>query len=276
MGMPDTTIILKFGGAAVGSPERFLDIAKIIKRRSSATTSLVVVVSAMGGTTDSLFNLAYQVHPQPPSRELDMLVSVGERISISLLAMALSRVGVDAVSLTGSQSGILTDDAHTDARIIDVRPQRILKSLAERKIVIVAGFQGMSRRKGDITTLGRGGSDTTAVALAAALKASHVEFYKDVDGVYDLDPKNHPSAVKFDGMNYQDALKLTRNGAKVLHARCIEIASKNQIPLWVKSFTESTAKDQQAEGTWIKDSTTDSSNDAERQAVYEEFNEPQN
>lgn len=251
MGTPESTIILKFGGAAVGSPERFLEIAQIVKNRSSSAKSLAVVVSAMGGMTDSLLELAHKVHPQPPSRELDMLVSVGERISISLLAMALTRFGVNAVSFTGSQSGILTDDAHTEARIIEVRPQRILKALTEGKIAIVAGFQGMSRAAGDITTLGRGGSDTTAVALAAALKAKQVEFYKDVDGVFDVDPKSHSSAKKFHTMSYAEALELTQRGAKILHPRCIEIAAKNFIPLWVRGFSRALDSDSPSVGTWI-------------------------
>jgi aspartate kinase len=267
----DSAVVMKFGGAAVSSPERFTDIAQIIKLRFVHVRSLVVVVSAMGGTTDSLLELARQVHPQPPSRELDMLVSVGERISISLLAMALARIDVEAVSFTGSQSGILTDEAHTNAKIIDVRPQRILKALRENKIAIVAGFQGMSRGGGDITTLGRGGSDTTAVAIAAALKAKQVEFYKDVDGVFDLDPKSHESAKKFPSMTYSEALKLTQGGAKILHSRCIEIAEKNHIPLWVRSFSIQDDTDSTSTGTWIRSAHPVQKSEHENSPIYEQI-----
>ena len=269
----DSLVVLKFGGAAVSSPERFTDIAEIIKLRSSSVRSLVVVVSAMGGTTDSLLELAHKVHPHPPSRELDMLVSVGERISISLLAMALARIGVEAVSFTGSQSGILTDEAHTNAKIIDVRPQRILKALNEGKIAIVAGFQGMSRRGGDITTLGRGGSDTTAVVLAAALRAKQVEFYKDVCGVFDLDPKSHESAKKFPSMTYSEALTLTRGGAKILHSRCIEIAEKNHIALWVRSFSKQDDADSSSTGTWIRDSQSGQTPAQHHSPIYEQISD---
>jgi aspartate kinase len=248
---PQKTIVMKFGGAAVSSPERFLSIAQIIKDKMKDNHPLVIVVSAMGDTTDELIALARKVHPTPPSRELDMLVSVGERISISLLAMALSRLGIDAVSFTGSQSGILTTEAHTDARILEVRPQRILQALNNNKIAIVAGFQGMSTKTGDITTLGRGGSDTTAVALAAALSADRVEFYKDVEGIFDADPKSTNQAKKFDQMTFASALAMTQAGAQVLQPRCIEIAEKNSIPLWVLPFeTPHNARTDNL-GTWI-------------------------
>ena len=247
----NSSIIMKFGGAAVSSPERFLEIAAIIAKRAAHKIPLVIVVSAMGDTTDELIALAHKVHPNPPSRELDMLVSVGERISISLLAMALARQGLNAISLTGSQSGILTDQAHTNAKILDVKPQRILNGLNQNKIVIVAGFQGMSPQTGDITTLGRGGSDTTAVALAAALNSQRVEFYKDVEGIFDTDPKKSKSAKKFSSMTFAQALTITRAGAQVLQPRCIEIAEKNSIPLWVIPFAETNHSDEQSSGTWI-------------------------
>lgn len=268
----DSIVVLKFGGAAVSSPERFTEIAEIIKLRSASVRSLVVVVSAMGGATDSLLELAHKVHPQPPSRELDMLVSVGERVSISLLAMALARIEVEAVSFTGSQSGILTDDAHTNAKIIDVKPQRILRALAEEKIAIVAGFQGMSRRGGDITTLGRGGSDTTAVALAAALKAKHVEFYKDVDGVFNLDPKSHDTAKRLPSLTYDEALELTKGGAKILHNRCVEIAAKNHIPLWVRSFSTHHGDESTSTGTWIRAAHSEQSTKQTNTPLYEQVN----
>ncbi|MEN9530633.1 MAG: hypothetical protein RI932_2506 [Pseudomonadota bacterium] len=248
---PQASIVMKFGGAAVSSPERFLSIAQIIKNKMKSNHALVVVVSAMGDTTDELIALAHKVHPSPPSRELDMLVSVGERISISLLAMALSRVGIDAVSFTGSQSGILTDEAHTEARILAVKPQRILQALNNNKIAIVAGFQGMSTKTGDITTLGRGGSDTTAVALAAALSAQHVEFYKDVDGIFSADPKSSSQAKKFDHMSFASALAITQAGAQVLQPRCIQIAEKNGIPLWVLPFEAPQTTSTENLGTWI-------------------------
>jgi aspartate kinase len=243
------SLVLKFGGAAVSSPERFTEIANIIKNRASTGSPLVVVVSAMGDTTDELITLAHKVHPEPPKRELDMLLSVGERISISLLAMALHQTGLRAVSFTGSQSGIITSEAHADARILEVRPQRIVKCLDEGKIAIVAGFQGMCLKTGDITTLGRGGSDTTAVALAAALHSRHVEFFKDVDGIFDKDPKNHPDAQKYNNLGFAEALRLTRAGAQVLQPRCIEIAQRNGIPLWVLPFETKDKTD--TSGTWI-------------------------
>lgn len=245
----EESLVLKFGGAAVSSPERFTEIAEIIKLRAATGAPLIVVVSAMGETTDELISLARKVHPAPPERELDMLLSVGERISISLLAMALDRAGLSAVSFTGSQSGIITSDEHTDARILDVRPQRIIKCLESSKIAIVAGFQGMSLKSGDITTLGRGGSDTTAVALAAALQSRHVEFFKDVRGIFNKDPKQHSDALKFDHLGFKEALAITRAGAQVLQPRCIEIAERNAIPLWVLPFDLKTTTD--TSGTWI-------------------------
>lgn len=228
------TIVLKFGGAAVASTEQFAKIADIILSKSRSFR-VVVVVSAMGDTTDQLLSLARQVHQSPPPREQDMLVSVGERISISLLAMALHQKEKEAISFTGSQSGIITSSKHSEAKIIDVKPHRILKALDEGKVVIVAGFQGVSR-EGEITTLGRGGSDTTAVALAVALGASSVEFYKDVDGVYSDDPKSHPAARRFPFLTFEEAIAIVEKGAKVLHSRCIRLAKKNGLPLHVVSF----------------------------------------
>ena len=189
----------------------------------------------MGDTTDQLLSLARDVHPNPPPREQDMLVSVGERISIALLAMALHLKGKEAISFTGSQSGIITSDKHSEAFILDVRPHRIIKALDLGKIVIVAGFQGVSAG-GEITTLGRGGSDTTAVALGVALKACRVEFYKDVEGIYSEDPKKNPEAVLYPHLSFDQAIEIAEKGAKVLHPRCIRLASKNCLPLYVLSF----------------------------------------
>lgn len=228
---------MKFGGAAVENPQQFSKIADIILMRALNFSRIAVVVSAMGDTTDRLISLAAQVNPDPPRRELDMLISVGERISISLLAMALACKNREAISFTGSQSGIITCSRHSDARIIDVRPSRLVPYLDKGDIVIVAGFQGVSKR-GEITTLGRGGSDTSAVALAVALQAERVEFYKDVAGIYESDPKIEPQASFFSFLNYDQALKIVESGAKVLHPRCIELASKNHIPLHVLSFQD--------------------------------------
>jgi aspartate kinase len=232
--MDEKTIVMKFGGASVAKCEQFAGIADIILKKSE-TAKVVVVVSAMGDTTSELLALARRVHPEPPPREQDMLVSVGERISIALLAMALQLKSREAISFTGSQSGIITSSVHSDARILDVKPHRILRSLEAGKIVIVAGFQGMSQ-EGEITTLGRGGSDTTAVALAVALQAECVEFYKDVPGIYAEDPKKNPEAMRYPFISYDETLSLTRSGAKILHPRCVALAAKNSIPLHVVSF----------------------------------------
>jgi aspartate kinase len=226
---------MKFGGAAVATPDRFGLIADLILQRCLDYSRLVVVVSAMGNTTDELLALARKVHPEPPKREQDMLISVGERISMSLLAMALDLKGKEAVSLTGSQAGITTTDNHLEAKIIDVKPHRLLKYLNQGKIVIVAGFQGVSQN-GEITTLGRGGSDTTAVALAIALGAEKVEFYKDVPGIFSEDPKKNPAAVFFDELPFEKALEITQKGAKVLQSRCVDLAAKNGLPLHVLPF----------------------------------------
>ena len=228
------TLVLKFGGASVASTQQFSKIAEVILHKS-LHARIVVVVSAMGDTTDQLLSLARRVHPNPPPREQDMLISVGERISIALLAMALNLKDKDAISFTGSQSGIITSSTHSEANIIDVRPHRILGALDAGKIVIVAGFQGVSK-EGEITTLGRGGSDTTAVALGVALGASKVEFYKDVEGVYSENPKINPDAQFYPFLSFEEAIRIVECGAKVLHPRCIRLASKNSLPLHVLSF----------------------------------------
>ena len=243
-----STVVLKFGGASVSEPHRFSHVADIVLSRCAIYDSVVVVVSAMQGATSQLLDLAMLVNPYPPKRELDMMVSVGERVSIALLAMALSRKGCEAISLTGSQSGILTCESHCEARILEVRPHRLLKHLNERKVVIVAGFQGVSQ-SGEITTLGRGGSDTSAVALGVSLGAEKVEFFKDVNGVYCRDPKKCTDSVKFSFLSYSDALKIVQNGAKVLHYRAVELAAKNSLPLHVLSFRS--ASEDLHSGTWI-------------------------
>ncbi|KIC72414.1 Aspartokinase 2 [Candidatus Protochlamydia amoebophila] len=239
------TLVMKFGGASVASPEHFAHIADLIIERQCVFPRLVIVVSAMGQTTNELIKLAHQVHPNPPQREYDMLISAGERISMTLLAMILCRKGKDAVSFTGSQSGILTCSQHTSAHIIDVRPQRLIQTLEQGKIVIVAGFQGVSQDK-EVTTLGRGGSDTSAVAIGVALKAEKIEFYKDVLGIYNKDPKMYSDAICYPTLNYQEALTIVNQGAKVLHARAIKLAEKNGMPLHVRSFIS-----RHDQGTWI-------------------------
>jgi len=232
------TLVMKFGGAAVASPQRISDIADLIMSRRQLYQKIVVVVSAMGGMTDHLISLAGQVHPSPPQREYDMLISVGERISMSLLAMALCKRGQEAVSFTGSQSGIITSNEHAQAHIIDIRPQRIEASLLQAKVVIVAGFQGVSEDK-EITTLGRGGSDTSAVAIAAALNGEKVEFFKDVPGIFSEDPKQNSQAAYLSQLNYRQVLDLVNHGAKVLHPRAVRLAEANGIPLHVRSFEPS-------------------------------------
>jgi len=233
--MSEKTLVLKFGGASVAEPEHFSRIADIILHRKKEFHNIIVVVSAMGDTTNKLIELAKKVNPSPPRREYDMLVSVGERISISLLAMALAKKGQEAISFTGSQSGIITTEEHSEARILEVKPNRLSPHLQAGKVVIVAGFQGVSRT-GEITTLGRGGSDTTAVALGIALKAEKVEFYKDVQGVFSEDPKQNKEAVLYPSLSHSAALEIMNKGAKVLHARSIELAWKNALPLHVRPF----------------------------------------
>ncbi|APJ04661.1 aspartate kinase [Silvanigrella aquatica] len=235
MEITNNCIVLKFGGASVSSPEAFSSIADIILHRKKMYKKVIVVVSAMGDTTDELISLAHKVNPNPPRRELDMLLSVGERISIALLAMALAAKGTEALSFTGSQSGIITTNDHANAKIVNVKPHRLLPHLENEKIVIVAGFQGMSL-EGEITTLGRGGSDTTAVALAIALKAEKVEFFKDVFGIYEQDPKKNVQARLFETLSYQEAYDIMNKGAQVLHNRCVRLAEKNSLPLRVLSF----------------------------------------
>lgn len=228
-------LVLKFGGAAFSRAEDFSSISDLIIEHLKSHSKIVVVVSAMANMTDHLLGLAQQVNPNPPKREQDMLVSVGERISMALLAMALQAKDVQAVSFTGSQSGIITTADHSEAKIIDVRPGRILEELSKNHVVIVAGFQGVSLNK-EITTLGRGGSDTTAVALGVALEAESVIFYKDVPGMYLMDPKKKFDQKPISHLKYNEALAIVQSGAKVLHKRSLILAQQNQLPLIVKSF----------------------------------------
>lgn len=214
----------------------FHSVAEIIAKKIEEFDSVVVIVSAMGDVTDHLINLAHQVSKNPPAREHDMLISVGERISMALLAMALESRGIKARSFTGSQAGIITSPDHTNAQILDVRPHRLLPHMEKNAVVIVAGFQGVSR-EGEITTLGRGGSDTTAVALGAALKAEKIEFYKDVEGIFSEDPKLRPDAKLFTTLDYEQMLQVVkRSHVKVIHPRAIELARKNHLTLHVLSY----------------------------------------
>ncbi len=227
-------LVQKYGGSSVADVPRLLKIAQRVVKAKERGYAVVVVVSAMGDSTDSLVAMAKAITDDPPRRELDMLVSAGERISMALLSMAIQHYGYEAISFTGSQCGILTNDRHYDAQIIEVRPVRIQDELARDKVVIVAGYQGMSYKR-EITTLGRGGSDTTAVALAAALDAEACEIYSDVDGVYDGDPRVILDAKRLSSVGFDEMEELARHGAKVLHAEALEFARAHQIALYVKS-----------------------------------------
>ena len=228
-------IVQKYGGSSVANAEGIKRVAKRIVETRKAGNEVVVVVSAMGDTTDELVDLAESVSPSPGGRELDMLLTAGERISMSLLAMAIKSLGVDARSYTGSQAGMITDDRHGSARIVDVSPGRVREALDVGAIAIVAGFQGFNRGTGDITTLGRGGSDTTAVALAAALNADVCEIYTDVDGIFTADPRVVPSAHKIDRITSEEMLELSAAGAKVLYIRAVEYARRHGVTLHVRS-----------------------------------------
>jgi len=227
-------IVQKFGGSSVADVERIRKVAARVAARRAEGHRLVVVVSAMGDTTDELLSLAKRMSADPPRRELDMLLTCGERISMALLSMALHELGVPAISFTGSQSGIITDDAHAQARIIEVRPVRIREELGKEKVVIVAGYQGVSRNR-EVTTLGRGGSDTTAVALAAALGAEACEIYSDVDGVFSADPRVVPEARKLERLDYGTMQELAAAGARVLNAQAVEFARNAGIVIDARS-----------------------------------------
>ena len=228
-------IVQKYGGSSVADAASVKRVARRIVDTKKAGHEVVVVVSAMGDTTDDLLDLAEQVSPMPPARELDMLLTAGERISMAVLAMAIHDLGAEARSYTGSQAGLITDSAHGAARIIDVTPGRIQEALEQGAIPIVAGFQGVAQDTKDVTTLGRGGSDTTAVALAAALNAEVCEIYTDVDGVFSADPRVVPSARQVPYITYEEMLELAAVGAKVLHLRCVEYARRFDLPIHVRS-----------------------------------------
>ena len=242
---PMSLIVQKFGGSSVADAEGMKRVAARIVATKKAGNDVVVVVSAMGDTTDELIDLAKQITPMPTGRELDMLLTSGERISMALLAMAIGNLGHEARSFTGSQAGVITDSVHGKARIIDVTPGRIVDALKEGAIAIVAGFQGISQDTKDVTTLGRGGSDTTAVALAAALDADVCEIYTDVDGVFSADPRVVPAARKLKSITYEEMLELAASGAKVLHLRCVEYARRFDLPIHVRSSFSGN------EGTWV-------------------------
>src|SRR2546421_6410236 len=237
------TVVMKFGGTSVGDPEKLKAVARRLVAAREQGRRVVGVLSAMGHTTDELIALAHQVSPSPDPRELDMLVSVGERVSCALAAMAINDLGHRAISLTGSQAGIVTDTTHTKAKIVEVRARRIHEALDEDRIVLVAGFQGVSTEL-EVTTLGRGGSDTTAVALAAAL-AADCEIYTDVAGVFTADPRLVPGAKKLVALSYEEMLEMASSGAGVMMARSVEIARSHNVKLHVRS----TFGDE--EGTWI-------------------------
>jgi aspartate kinase len=238
------TLVMKFGGTSVADPEKIRRVAARLVEAKRAGNRVVAVISAMGQHTDELVSLAHEVSPQPKPREMDMLISVGERISCALVAMAIADLGLDAISLTGSQAGIVTDTVHGKAKIVEVRAHRIHEALDSDRIVLVAGFQGVSTDF-DITTLGRGGSDTTAVALAAALGADACEIYTDVDGVFTADPRLVPGARKLHAVSYEEMLEMAASGAKVLALRSVEFARNHGVKLHVRStFTGE-------EGTWI-------------------------
>jgi len=238
-------VVQKYGGSSVADAAGVRRVAERIVATRRTGQDVVVVVSAMGDTTDDLITLAEQVSPVPAARELDMLLTAGERISMALLAMAITDLGVEARSFTGSQAGVITDATHGRARIIDVTPGRIEQAVADGAVAIVAGFQGVSQSTKDITTLGRGGSDTTAVALAAALGASACEIYTDVDGVFSADPRIVPAARQLPRITYEEMLEMAASGAKVLHLRCVEYARRFSLPIHVRSSFSG------LEGTWV-------------------------
>lgn len=239
-------VVQKYGGTSVADAARIANVARRIVATYEQGNSVCAVVSARGDTTDELLALAYEITPHPPEREMDMLLSAGERISCALLAMAIHRLGREAVSYTGSQAGIVTDGVHTKARILDINPGRLEEAMAQGKIVLVAGFQGVSTER-DVTTLGRGGSDTTAVALAHALHADVCEIYTDVEGVYTANPSLVARAAKIEMISYDEMLEMAAAGAQVLAVRAVEYARKYGIPIHVRSsFSD-------REGTWVRE-----------------------
>jgi aspartate kinase len=254
-------VVQKYGGSSVADADGIKRVAQRIVATRKAGNSVVVVVSAMGDTTDELRDLAAQVSPLPPGRELDMLLTAGERISMALLAMAIANLGLEGRSFTGSQAGVITTSAHGNARIIDITPGRIQEALDQGAIPIVAGFQGVSQDSKDVTTLGRGASDTTAVALAAALDAGVCEIYTDVDGIFTADPRIVPQARHIPRISYEEMLEMAACGAKVLMLRCVEYARRYNIPIHVRSSFSN------REGTWVTGSVTETEGGEMEQAI---------
>ena len=239
-------VVMKFGGTSVASIQKINKVADTIIKTKKSGKDVVVVVSAMGQTTDELIDLASGISDDPDRREMDVLLSTGEQVSIALLAIAIQKKGLDCTSMTGFQAGIITDDIFSNAKILGIKSNRVISELSEGRIVVVAGFQGITR-SGDITTLGRGGSDTTAVALAASLNAGYCEIYTDVDGVYTTDPNMVENARKIDKLSYEEMLELASSGAKVLHLRAVEFAKKHDVVIHVRSSFNAN------EGSWVKD-----------------------
>ena len=245
-------VVQKYGGSSVADVTRIKQVADRVMRTKRTGHDVVVVVSAMGDTTDDLLGLAKQVSANPDRRELDMLLTAGERISMALLSMAIRDLGGDAISFTGSQSGIITNDRHVDARIIEVRPVRVQDELANGKIVVIAGYQGVSYRR-EVTTLGRGGSDTTAVAMAAALGAEYCEICSDVDGVYTADPRVVPAATRIGALSYEETQELAESGAKVLNAQAVEFAKEKGIAIFARATSSPLpGADPSADGTVVR------------------------
>ncbi len=245
-------VVQKYGGSSVADVTRIRRVAERVMRTRGAGHDVVVVVSAMGDTTDDLLALAKQVSPNPDRRELDMLLTAGERIAMALLSMAIRELGGDAISFTGSQSGIITNDRHVDARIIEVRPFRVQDELSRNKIVVIAGYQGVSYRR-EVTTLGRGGSDTTAVAMAAALGAEYCEICSDVDGVYTADPRVVPDARRIGSLSYEETQELAESGARVLNAQAVEFAKERGIAIYARATASPLAgADPSADGTVVR------------------------
>ena len=241
------TVVMKFGGTSVGDPEKLKKVAERLVATCEAGNRVVGVLSAMGHTTDELVELAHEISPNPDPREMDMLISVGERISCALAAMAIHDLGHEAISFTGSQAGIVTDTVHTKAKIVAIKGKRILEALDKNKIVLVAGFQGVSSDSLDVTTLGRGGSDTTAVALAGAIGAEACEIYTDVDGVFTADPRVVKTARKLHAVSYDEMLEMAASGAKVLGLRSVEFARNYDVMVHVRSSFSDLG------GTWIRE-----------------------
>lgn len=254
-------IVQKFGGSSVADAESIRRVARRVAQTKRAGNDVVVIVSAMGDTTDDLIDLANEVTPKPPAREMDILLTAGERISMALLAMAVNDLGIEAHAYTGQQAGLKTDNKYGRASIVGVIPERIVRTIKSGAVAIVAGFQGVNVETNDVTTLGRGGSDTTAVAFAAALNADACEIYTDVDGVFSADPRIVPAARQIKVMTYEETLELAAHGAKVLHLRAVEFARRYKVPLHVRSsFSDK-------EGTWIVDENSTKINATEAPTV---------